>query len=142
MQRFNNILLFGGETRNENMPVGFYSSLALLPMRGKPVIWWQLNNLKKYGIDKFIIAVCSNNLKLIDYIKNILCENFDIELVLVNSRKNILSSLKYSLPYQALVFSLSSVISQTLLIPCRLSEYAFTIDSAIRIFSDDILPAI
>ena len=97
MQRFNNILLFGGETRNENMPVGFYSSLALLPMRGKPVIWWQLNNLKKYGIDKFIIAVCSNNLKLIDYIKNILCENFDIELVLVNSRKNILSSLKYSL---------------------------------------------
>lgn len=97
MQKFNNILLFGGETKNENMPVGFYSSLALLPLRGKPVIWWQLNNLKKYGLDKFIIAVCSNNIKLIDYIKNILMENFDIELVLVSSKKNILSSLKYSL---------------------------------------------
>ena len=97
MQKFNNILLFGGETKNENMPVGFYSSLALLPLRGKPVIWWQLNNLKKYGLDKFIIAVCSNNIKFIDYIKNILMENFDIELVLVSSKKNILSSLKYSL---------------------------------------------
>ena len=56
MQRFNNILLFGGETRNENMPVGFYSSLALLPMRGKPVIWWQLNNLKKWMRNLIILS--------------------------------------------------------------------------------------
>ena len=61
MQEFNNILLFGGETKNENMPVGFYSSLALLPLRGKSVILRQLENLKEsYGLNKFIIVVCND----------------------------------------------------------------------------------
>lgn len=99
MQKFNNIILFGGETKNENMPVGFYSSLAMLPLRGKPIIWWQLNNLKSYGMTKFIIAICKNNTKLINYTKEVLKESFEIELVLVNSKKNILSSLKYALAH-------------------------------------------
>ena len=97
MQKFNNILLFGGESKNENMPMGFYSSLAMLPLRGKPVIWWQLENLKKYGIENCIIVVCNNNTKLIDYVKNVLSQNFKIKLVQVGSHKNILSSLKYGL---------------------------------------------
>lgn len=97
MQEFNNILLFGGETKNENLPVGFYSSLALLPLRGKPVIWWQIENLKNHGIENCIIVICNNNQKLIDYCKNVLCQNFKIKLVQVGSHKNILSSLKYGL---------------------------------------------
>lgn len=97
MSNFNNILLFGGETKNENMPVGFYASIALLPLRGKPVIWWQLDNLKKHNINNFIIVVCKENKKLIDYINNVLSESFKIELVLINKNKNILSSLKYGL---------------------------------------------
>lgn len=98
MQEFNNILLFGGETKNENMPVGFYSSLALLPLRGKSVILRQLENLKEsYELNKFIIVVCNDNYKLLDYIKSILSEKFEITLVQVNSKKNILSSLKYAL---------------------------------------------
>ena len=97
MQNFNNIILFGGETKNENMPVGFYSSLALLPLRGKPLIWWQLNNLKEQGLDNFIVVVCKENNKLIKYIKNILFETFNITLVTINRNKNILSSLKYGL---------------------------------------------
>lgn len=98
MQKFNNILLFGGETKNENMPAGFYSSLAIYPLRGKPVIFRQLENLKNsYGLDNFIIVVCNDNYRLIDYIKNVLRANFKIKLVLVNNRKNILSSLKYAL---------------------------------------------
>lgn len=97
MQQFNNILLFAGETKNENMPVGFYSSLALLPLRGKPVIWWQLENLVSFGINEFIIVVCKNNIKLIKYIETILQNNFNIKLVEITENKNILSSLKYAL---------------------------------------------
>lgn len=97
MKKFNNILLFGGSTKNENMPSGFYSSLAMYPLRGKPVIYWQLSNLKQIGIDNFIIVVSKDNLKLIKYVKNILSANYDIKLVLLNSKKTILSSLKYAL---------------------------------------------
>ncbi len=94
---FNNIILFGGETKNENMPVGFYSSLAMLQLRGKPIIWWQLDNLKNQGLNDFIIVVAKNNLKLINYIKEILMLQFDIKLITVNSKKTILSSLKQGL---------------------------------------------
>ena len=97
MQKFNNIVLFAGETKNENMPVGFYSSLAMLPLRGKPIIWWQLNNLNKFGLENFIIVVCKENKELINYIKNVLALNFSIKLVLISKNKNILSSLKYAL---------------------------------------------
>ncbi len=98
MQKFNNVILFGGETKSENIPTGFYSSLALLPLRGKPVIFRQLENLKNsYGLDNFIIVVCNDNYKLINYIKNVLKEKADIKLIKVNSKKNILSSLKYAL---------------------------------------------
>ena len=97
MQDFNNIVLFGGKTKNENMPIGFYSSLALLPMRGKPIIWWQLENLKSYGMDQVILVISKDNAKLVEYTKNVLAANFQITLVQVGNQKNILSSLKYAL---------------------------------------------
>lgn len=95
--KFNNVILFAGETKNENMPMGFYSSLAMLPLRGKPLIWWQIENLKKQGLDNFILVICKNNTKLIEYSHNVLQESYNIKLVEVSSKKNILSSLKYGL---------------------------------------------
>lgn len=115
MQKFNNILLFGGETKNENMPVGFYSSLAMLPLRGKPVIWWQFQNLKDQGLDDFILVVCQNNQKLIEYAKVVLCESFKIKLVQVNSKKNILSSLKYGLQVADLELPTRVILGDTML---------------------------
>lgn len=112
---FNNIILFGGETKNENMPIGFYSSLAMLPLRGKPVVWWQFQNLKEQGLEKFILVVCKNNEKLIKYTTDILCENFDIQLVQVGSNKNILSSLKYGLQLANPYFPTRVILGDTLL---------------------------
>lgn len=112
---FNNIILFGGETKNENMPMGFYSSLAMLLLRGKPVIWWQLQNLKEQGLDSFILVVCKDNTKLIEYTKNVLSENFDIKLVQVGSRKNILSSLKYGLQVADLNLPTRVILGDTML---------------------------
>lgn len=97
MKHFNNILLFGGETKNENMPTGFYSSFALLPLRGKPIIWWQLENLRNCGIGNCIIVVCSENQKLVEYCEDVLLQNFRIKITQVTSHKDILFSLKCGL---------------------------------------------
>lgn len=116
MLQFNNILLFGGETKNENMPAGFYSSLAMYPLRGKPVIFRQLENLKNsYGFNSFIVAVCKDNYKLIEYVKNVLSEKYDIKLVPVNSKKNILSSLKYALQKADLDLPTRVILGDTML---------------------------
>jgi len=114
-ERFNNIILFGGETKNENMPTGFYSSLAMLPLRGKPIVWWQFQNLKEQGLDKFILVVCKDNAKLIEYTKNVLSESFDIQLVQLGSKKNILSSLKYGLQIADLNLPTRVILGDTLL---------------------------
>lgn len=113
--RFNNIILFGGETKNENMPVGFYSSLAMIPLRGKPVVWWQFQNLKQQGLEKFILVVNKNNTKLIDYALNVLSSNFDIQLVRLGSKKNILSSLKYGLQVADMEKPTRVILGDTLL---------------------------
>ncbi len=112
---FNNIILFGGETKNENMPMGFYSSLAMLPLRGKPIVWWQFQNLKEQGLNKFILVVCKDNTKLIEYTKNVLSESFDIHLVQLGSKKNILSSLKYGLQVADLNLPTRVILGDTML---------------------------
>lgn len=114
-QKFNNIILFGGETKSESMPMGFYSSLAMLLLRGKPIVWWQLQNLKKQGIDNFILVVCKNNTKLIEYTKNVLSESFNIQLVQIGNRKNILSSLKYGLQSANLKLPTRVILGDTML---------------------------
>jgi NDP-sugar pyrophosphorylase family protein len=73
-EKFNNIILFGGKTKNENMPMGFYSSLAMLLLRGKPLIWWQLQNLSKQGVEDYILVVSKENNELLQYIKNVYYE--------------------------------------------------------------------
>ena len=115
MQKFNNILLFGGKTKNENLPLGFYSSLAMLPLRGKPVIWWQIQNLQEHGLENVILVISKNNKKLIEYAKNILSENFKIKIVLISSQKNILSSLKYGLQTANLELPTRVILGDTML---------------------------
>ncbi len=113
--KFNNIILFGGETKNENMPIGFYSSLAMLPLRGKPIVWWQFQNLKEQGLNNFILVVCKDNGKLIEYTKNVLSETFDIKLIQISNKKNILSSLKYGLQAADLSLPTRVILGDTML---------------------------
>lgn len=134
MREFNNIVLFGGQTKNENMPMGFYSSLALLPLRGKPVIWWQLENLKGYGMDSFILVISKDNPKLADYIKNVLSASFQIKLVQVGNHKNILSSLKYAL-YKADIHLPTRVILGDCLIPDSINDETDIVFTSNKIIS-------
>lgn len=97
MSEFNNILLFAGETKSENIPMGYFSSLAMITLRGKPIIWWQLDNLKNQGINDFILVLNKNNMKLVDYVKNVLLKSFEIKIVLVNNKESILNSFKQGL---------------------------------------------
>lgn len=123
MQKFNNILLFGGKTKNENLPLGFYSSLAMLPLRGKPVIWWQIQNLQEHGLENVILVISKNNKKLIEYAKNILSENFKIKIVLISSQKNILSSLKYGLQIANLELPTRVILGDTMLCESLNNEF-------------------
>ena len=123
MQKFNNILLFGGKTKNENLPLGFYSSLAMLPLRGKPVIWWQIQNLQEHGLENVILVISKNNKKLIEYAKNILSENFKIKIVLISSQKNILSSLKYGLQTANLELPTRVILGDTMLCESLNNEF-------------------
>lgn len=95
--KMNNIMLFAGSTSHENLPMGYVSSIAMLPLRGKPVIWWQLNNLKTHGVTDMILVLNKDDLRLANYVKDICSEILNIKIVFINRKKPILSSLKSAL---------------------------------------------
>lgn len=95
--KMNNIMLFAGSTSHENIPIGCVASIAMLPLRGKPIIWWQLNNLKTRGIGDMILVLNKDDFRLANYVKDICSELLNIKIVFINRKKPILSSLKSAL---------------------------------------------
>lgn len=94
MKKFNNIILFAGKADDRTMHLGCFSSLALLPMKGKALIYRQLEHLyKEYNIDNFIIVINNDDLKLIGYIDKILKRIFNITIVKVDKNNSIIHSL-------------------------------------------------
>ena len=116
MKKFNNILLYGGTTKNENMPVGFYSSYALLSLHGKPIIWWQLETLKKQGLSDFIILISKENTKLLDYANKVLTENFSgIKIVAIEKSNSIIDSMSFALNNADLSVPTRIILGDTLI---------------------------
>lgn len=80
------------------MPNAFYSSFALYPIKGKPIILRQLENLKNtYGMERFILVINRDNDKLVNYAKKFLTGLFDLKIVLSSGGKTILHSLSQGL---------------------------------------------
>ncbi len=116
MKKFNNILLYGGITKNENMPVGFYSSYALLFLHSKPIIWWQLETLEKQGLSDFIILISKENEKLLDYAEKVLKENFPgINVVVIEKSNCIIDSMKFALNNSDLSIPTRIILGDTLI---------------------------
>jgi dTDP-glucose pyrophosphorylase len=97
LKKFNNIILFGTDLKN-NISDGNFSSIALVPIHGKPVIWWQLKNLLDQGVNSpFILVLNRDNEKLKTYVNIVLVKKFNIKIALVNPKKTILNSFKCAL---------------------------------------------
>src|SRR5688572_7461129 len=63
------IILCGGQINFTNLPVGSNLSNAMIPVNGKPVIGWILDDLLSKGFDAVVIVLRESNHRLAEFIQ-------------------------------------------------------------------------
>lgn len=93
----NCIILCGGEINRSSLPVATGTSNALIPVNGKPVIGWILDDLLEKGITKVVIVTQSHNKQLIEFIRWAFEGRMKITMALLTEKGSILNSLEAGL---------------------------------------------
>lgn len=87
------IILAAGKIDYTRLPFGMHQSNATIPVNGKPVISWILDDLITKEVNKVTIVVRIENNRLIQLLEKHYKKRVNLELVKVDEPKSILDSL-------------------------------------------------
>lgn len=88
-----NIILCGGPLNYSNLPIGISQSNAMIPVNGKPVIGWILDDLLKKQIDDVIIVLREQDWRLRDFLSWAYMGRMQLILAPLTTEGTILQSL-------------------------------------------------
>lgn len=91
------IILCGGGINHANLPIATQASNAMVPLHGKPVIGWILDDLISKGFNQATIVLQVKNRKLHDFLKWAYNGRFDLKFAFVEEGGTILDSLDQGL---------------------------------------------
>ena len=96
MSKFGNnvIVLCGGDINASNLPIATSGSNAMIPVNGKPVIGWILDDLVQKKVKRVILVTQSKNEQLINFIQWAFQGRLALEFALLNKKGNIIHSLQ------------------------------------------------
>lgn len=95
----NTIILCGGPINYSNLPIGTNLSNAMIPINGKPVIAWILDDLMRKQIDSVIVVLRAEDERLHDFLQRAYRGRLDITLVPLAHEGTILQSLQAGLKH-------------------------------------------
>ena len=87
------IILCGGPINYSNLPIGTNLSNAMIPVNGKPVIGWILDDLLAKGIDSAVVVLRERDLRLRRFLEQAYSGRMDIATAPLLSDGTILHSL-------------------------------------------------
>jgi dTDP-glucose pyrophosphorylase len=91
---FDTVILSAGSVNYTNLPIKTNTSNAIVPVNGKPVISWILDNLIQTHVGGNVIMVVREDDDLIqEFINRVYANRLPIELVSLSESKSILHSL-------------------------------------------------
>jgi dTDP-glucose pyrophosphorylase len=93
----NTILLCGGKINYSNLPIHTNTSNSMIPINGKPVIGWLLEDLIEKGIDACTIVLRSENSHLKEFITRGYSNKLSIQIAEMAESPSILHSLRTGL---------------------------------------------
>lgn len=89
----NTIILCGGGINFVNLPVHSNTNNSMIPVNGKPVISWILNDLIEKGIRSVIVVLKETNTRLRTFIDRNYRHNLQVTYVTLSSSESIVHSL-------------------------------------------------
>jgi dTDP-glucose pyrophosphorylase len=109
------VLLCAGPVNFTNLPVGTTQSNAMLPINGKPVIGWILDDLREKGVTTATVVLQEKDHRLADFLGWAYSSRFELTLVPVNEGGTIIYSLCAGLATLSADSSVRIILGDTLI---------------------------
>lgn len=109
------IILCGGKINFLNLPIKSNTSNSMIPVNGKPVISWILEDLLAKGFSKAVVVHRSDDLHLKQFLSRTFCTKMDLDLVELKDSPSILHSLKAGLEAVNLSNTIQIILGDTLI---------------------------
>lgn len=93
MKKGNAIILCGGGINYANLPIATNTTNAMIPVHGKPIIGWIIDDLIQKGFKHAIVALQLKNKRLLDFLKWAYQDRITIEFAFVAENCTIVDSL-------------------------------------------------
>lgn len=87
------VVLCAGDVDYKNTPFGFNQTHPMIPIHGKPVIGWILDDLIDKGIKDAVLVLRRKNTGLSQYVERVYVNKLKIELVKLDTSQSIVHSL-------------------------------------------------
>lgn len=125
------IILCAGPVNFTNLPIGTTQSNAMLPVNGKPVIGWILDNLREKGITTATIVLQEKDKRLADFLGWAYRSRFDLNHTTVNEGGSIIHSLCSGLATKSESSIVRVILGDTLISDSYDSDRDFVYVSAV-----------
>jgi dTDP-glucose pyrophosphorylase len=91
------LVLCGGPLNHSTLPAGPSSSNAMIPINGRPVIAWILEDLLAKGIRRVSLVLRENDHRLLQFVQRVYSKKQDLTLIPLRSEGTILQSVQTAL---------------------------------------------
>jgi dTDP-glucose pyrophosphorylase len=91
------IILCGGQINFTNLPIGSNLSNAMIPVNGKPVLGWILDDLLTKEIHSTVIVLRESNHRLAEFVQRGYAHRMEIKLARLTQEGTIVQSLRAGL---------------------------------------------
>jgi len=115
MSKTTSIILCGGKINFLNLPIKSNTSNSMIPVNGKPVISWILEDLLAKGFSQAVLVHRSDDLHLKQFLSRTFCTKMKLDLVELKESPSILHSLKAGLEVVDLVNPIQIILGDTLI---------------------------
>jgi dTDP-glucose pyrophosphorylase len=115
MVNVNTVLLCGGKINYSNLPIYTNTSNSMIPINGKPVIGWLLEDLIEKGITNCTVVLRSENTHLKEFINRGYSNKLEIKIAEIVDSNTILHSLITGLYNVNYIYPTQVILGDTLI---------------------------
>ena len=109
------IILCGGDINTSNLPIATSGSNAMIPVNGKPVIGWILEDLLEKQTEHIVLVTQSKNEQLLDFVKWAFQKRLTITFALLETKESIIHSLLAGLQKVSIKGPVTVLLGDTLI---------------------------